>query len=59
MAQQILSDEELAFLFNLLNSDDVKVSGRLSRNLEIIKAKIVKHLQPAEENDGDSADTAE
>jgi hypothetical protein len=60
----VLDDNELAFVFNLLNSDDVKISGAQSRNLEIIKSKIVQHLQPSpaapqKEEDGDSTDTPE
>jgi hypothetical protein len=58
------SDEELGFLFNLLNSEDLRVSGRNTDGVTVIKQKIIQYLQPKqraaqERPNGNSPDAAE
>ena len=61
----LLEDQEYAFIFNLLQSDQVSIKGNQMRAVGTIQQKIVEHLQakqaptPPEVDNGDRADPTE
>lgn len=60
----VLTDQELAFVFNFLGSEHVSIPGPQNQPVATIRQKIANYLQakqaPApEDEDGDSPDTAE